>query len=77
MIDSHAGRGWQDVDRLKAVAEPLYCRSVGWLLTDNADCKVIVLHLSGEKNGTVLLQGSGDITIPQKAILNLRVLKER
>ena len=30
-LDSHAGRGWQDFERIEEAAEPLHCRSVGWL----------------------------------------------
>ena len=58
-LDSHQSRGWQDVERIEEAAEPLYCRSVGWLLAENPDCKVLVPHVSGERNGTVLLQGCG------------------
>ena len=76
-LDSHSGRRWQDIDRLKSAAEPLHCRSVGWLLSDEEDCKVIVAHLSGEKNGGIVLQGSGDIAIPAKAILSVEVLREQ
>jgi hypothetical protein len=73
-LDSHAGRGWQDVARLDTVATPLYCRSVGWLWSENKDCKVIVPHLAGEKNGEVM-QGSGDLVIPAKAIVKMTVLR--
>ena len=56
-VDSHSGRGWQSLDELKDKAEPLYCRSVGWLVKETRDCKVIVPHISGEKNGDIVLQG--------------------
>ena len=75
-IDSHSGRGWQDFGRIEEAAEPLYCRSVGWLAADKPDCKVLVPHISGEKNGNVLLQGSGDITIPVKSIIKVQVLRK-
>ncbi len=75
-LDSHAGRGWQDIDCLRKAAEPLHCRSVGWLLEDRKDCKVLVPHLSGEKNGGIVLQGSGDLTIPSKAITKMTVLRK-
>lgn len=74
-LDSHAGRGWQDVERLDRAAVPLYCRSVGWLWSENKDCKVIVPHLAGEKNGNVM-QGSGDLVIPTKAIVKMTVLRD-
>ena len=75
-LDSHQSRGWQDVERIEEAAEPLYCRSVGWLAAENKDCKVLVPHISGERNGTVLLQGCGDMTIPTKAIIKMRVLRK-
>ena len=74
-LDSHSGRGWQDTERIKQAAEPLYCRSVGWLIVDKKDCKVIVPHLAGEKNGETALQGCGDLTIPTAAIVRLTVLR--
>jgi hypothetical protein len=74
-VDSHAGRGWQDKDRIKMSAEPLYCKSVGWLITENKSCKVIVPHISGEKNRGTILQGCGDLTIPKIAIIKTTILK--
>lgn len=73
--DSHSGRGWQTVDELKRAAEPLYCRSVGWLVLERKDCRVIVPHIAGEKNGNVILQGRGDLTIPTKATVKVTVLR--
>ena len=74
-LDSHSGRGWQAIAQLQEVAEPLYCQSVGWLAVDNKDCKVIVPHIGGEKNGDVMLQGCGDLAIPTVAIIKITVLK--
>ena len=48
-LDSHAGRGWQDLDRLERAAEPLYCRSVGWVIRENKDCKVSSTPFRREK----------------------------
>ncbi len=76
-LDSHAGRGWQDMARIERAAEPLYCRSVGWLVSESGGCKVIVPHIAGERNGEVALQGSGDLTIPTRAIVKMRVLSKR
>ena len=75
-LDSHSGRGWQMTERIELAAEPLYCRSVGWLLAERKDCKVIVPHIAGEKNGEAMLQGCGDLTIPAKAIVKMTVLKK-
>ncbi len=74
-LDSHSGRGWQDFEGFKRVAEPLYCQSVGWLVEETKECKVIVPHIAGERNGDIMLQGCGDLTIPAKAILRIRPLK--
>jgi hypothetical protein len=46
----------------------------GWLVSEADDCKVIVPHLAGEKNGGIVLQGSGDLTIPNRSIVTMRVL---
>lgn len=76
-LDAHSGRGWQSIDQIEGAAEPLYCRSVGWLAADRPDCKVIVPHISGEKNGQIHLSGCGDLAIPTKCITKLTVLKKR
>jgi hypothetical protein len=74
-VDSHSGRGWQALDELEGIAKPLYCRSVGWLIKETKQCKVIVPHISGEKNIEIILQGCGDLTIPTKAIVKVKRLK--
>jgi hypothetical protein len=76
-LDIHAGRGWQSMDEIAESCEPLYCRSVGWLVSEKNGHKTIVPHLSGEKNGDILVHGRGDITIPAKAIVNMTVLRHR
>lgn len=63
------------MDRIAVAAEPLYCQSVGWLLSENKDCKVIVPHIGGEKNGDTMMQGCGDLVIPAKAITKMTVLR--
>jgi len=75
-LDSHSGKGWQTIDQLERVAEPLYCRSVGWLLSERNGCKVLVPHLAGEKNRKAILLGCGDLTIPTKAVVKMMVLKQ-
>ncbi|MGE3154747.1 MAG: hypothetical protein AB7G48_19445 [Nitrospiraceae bacterium] len=74
-LDSHAGRGWQTTEQIERAAEPLYCRSVGWLVADRKDCKVLVPHMAGEKNGEIMLQGCGDLTIPTASIEKITVLR--
>lgn len=43
---------------------PMVCHSVGWLLFDSPECKVIVPHLADR-------QGCGDMTIPTVAITKM------
>ena len=59
---------WQDLDG--CYARPLICRSVGWLVQDRDDCKVIVPHITDSSTDTPQ-QGCGDMTIPTKAILQI------
>lgn len=67
-IDSHSGRGWQSLNKLEDDCRPLYIKSVGWLLTEQDGCKVIVPHIYDEKNDGIVLQGCGDMSIPEKSI---------
>ena len=60
---------WQQLDGCDA--RPLLCRSVGWLVQDKEDCKVIVPHISDRDHLNAPQQGCGDMTIPTKAILNI------
>ena len=60
---------WQDLTDCEP--KPLVCRSVGWLLYDGDDCKVVVPHISEKHNDRVQPQGCGDMTIPTKAILQI------
>ena len=60
---------WQDIT--DSVAVPLHCRSVGWLLHDTDDCKVIVPHLSEAHHPSAAPQGCGDMTIPTCAVTRM------
>ena len=74
-IDSHSGDGWQPLDEIAGAAEPVYCRSVGWLVSRRNGTTVIVSSISGEGNRNIRLFGRGDIAIPSKAILKLTCLR--
>jgi len=74
-MDSHSGNGWQPLDAIAKAAVPVYCRSVGWLVSEENGTKVLVSSISGERNGNLHLFGSGDIAIPNKAIIKLTILK--
>jgi hypothetical protein len=49
-------------------------RSVGWLVYDGKDCKLIVPHLSENGHANVKEQGCGDMTIPASSIRKLVTL---
>lgn len=64
---------WQEIT--ECAPKPLHCRSVGWLIYDGSDCKVIVPHLSDPDHESAKFQGCGDMTIPTKAIVAMRELE--
>jgi hypothetical protein len=63
--DSHAVPGWQDLDAVRR-SLGLVCRSVGWLIHDDQDTKILAPHLSEGSNPP---QGSGIMMIPARAVL--------
>jgi len=68
-VDSHVAiGGWKGLDGFCASAP--VCRSVGWLVKNDEDAKVIMPHLIQEQ-GDVPLQGCGDMTIPTCAVLRM------
>lgn len=72
--DSHGGRGWQSLDATPE-DRALVCRSVGWLVLDGKQAKVVAPHMNEQEPG-VPLQGSGVITIPSRAVLRIVTLTE-
>lgn len=46
-------------------------RSVGWLVYDGKDCKLVVPHLSEAGHVSAKQQGCGDITIPASSIVRI------
>lgn len=64
---------WQPLDGCKPRA--LICKSVGWLISDGHDCKLVVPHLT-TPHASAKPQGCGDMTIPTKAIIRMVELKE-
>jgi len=70
-VDSHGcSSEWQHLEG--ATANLMMCRSVGWLLQDTDDCKVIVPYLSDSSHPNIPQQGCGNMTIPTKAILSMQ-----
>ena len=76
---------WTDSYGCAATWEPIpdelepslaICRSVGWLVYQDADAVVVVPHLS-ETSRNAARHGCGDMTIPAKAINRMVALEER
>lgn len=76
-VDSHGGEGWQPLDSISTAGEPVYCRSVGWLVSEENGTKVLVPHISGERNDGIRPYGRGDIAIPAQAIIRMTTLRQR
>jgi hypothetical protein len=72
--DSHSSGAWQSIgDSIEDRA--LICRSVGWLVLDGENAKVVAPHLNEQEPG-VPLQGGGVMTIPARAVLRMVNLAE-
>lgn len=68
--DSFVGTsGWGETDGARPTV--VVVRSVGWLVHNGEDCKLIVPHLSEPDHGSAKQQGCGDITIPASAIRSM------
>lgn len=65
--------GWGETEGVKPTV--VLCRSVGWLVHDAKDCKLIVPHLSDSDHANVKEQGCGDMTIPASAVRKVVRLK--
>ena len=76
-LDSHSGEGWQPLQKIEHDGPTIHCRSVGWLLCETKEYKVLVPHISGEGDASAVAWGSGDISIPAKAIVKVTVLQQR
>lgn len=76
-VDSHSCNGWQPLDEIASVARPVYCRSVGWVVSETKETTVLVAHVSGERNEDLRLYGTGDMAIPRKAIVKTTTLLDR
>jgi hypothetical protein len=72
--DSMVGTsGWGETDGAKPTVPII--RSVGWLVYDGEDCKLIVPHLSAANHANAKQQGCGDITIPASSIRSVAKLE--
>jgi len=76
-IDSHRRTpAWTLLDDLQKDAAPLICRSVGWLVAETKEVKLLVSSISGEKDELIREFCSGDIVIPVKAIVRTTVIRK-
>jgi hypothetical protein len=75
-FDSHAGNGWSDKDQLASAAQPMRCKSVGWLFSKDSVSTVIVPHCASVEKYQDLQFGRGDISIPNGSILRITVLRK-
>jgi hypothetical protein len=60
-----------------ANASVMVCRSVGWLIHDGKDCKLIVPHISESGHPDAKQQGCGDMTIPASSVRKIVELRFR
>lgn len=77
-LDSHGTlEGWRILEEENGNPEPLKCSSVGWLLHDKKNCKVIIPHIAGGNSEQYPFQGRGELTIPVKSITKITELKTK
>jgi hypothetical protein len=60
---------WEDIENCSP--DVMICRSVGWLIHDDAKCKVVVPHMNEPNHPNVKRQGCGDMTIPTAAVIKV------
>lgn len=67
--DSHSSGAWQEVGG-EIEDRALVCRSVGWLVLDGENAKVVAPHINDQEPG-VALQACGVMTIPARSVLSI------
>ena len=73
--DSHHGSGWKWLDEIMAKNEQCLCFSVGWMAARSKTHTTLIPHVScGEGLRT---QGLGEMTIPNRAIVSVKILKRK
>lgn len=68
--DSHYHAGWHTDD---PATEPVYCRSVGWLIHDGKKAKTIAAHVTDEG----VPQRCGEMTIPACCIRKIKTIQRK
>ena len=71
------GSKWEPMDELGAEDKAHICISVGFLLKNGKDIKVVVPHFSpANANFDMIEKGSGDMAIPTCSIVKIITLIE-
>jgi hypothetical protein len=66
--DSHHRPGWTTS---QPETKPLICKSVGWLVSESKEAKVLSANMTDEEDP----QRCGDMTIPQRCIRRVKRLR--
>lgn len=73
-----AGNAWRSVDDMVATldgVEPLVVRSVGWLVVDTPELKVVVPHIyPASLTHNTDTGGCGELSIPARCVKHVREL---
>lgn len=73
-VDSYGcSPSWVQLDGCSPRA--MICKSVGWLLHDDSEIKVLVPHVSTPMQDAPA-QGCGDMTIPTRAVIRMIELSD-
>lgn len=74
--DSHSHRGspWRTLEEIQGENGVLRCLSVGWAVAESKKAVTLVPHIFGEQDD-VEPCGCGELCIPRKAILSIKVLR--
>lgn len=72
-VDSCQSHNWQAVEELKS-QRSLHCFSVGWIVAENKDSITLAANISEKNHPTAFYQCCGVMTIPQKAIVQKKVM---
>lgn len=70
-----AGSSWGEIEQM--AVKRFHCYSVGYLVHDGDDVKIIVPHMhSADEEIGAVESGCGDMTIPTCAVVEMHVLRE-
>lgn len=75
-LDSAGANGWNALGDIKQ-SIPLECRSVGWLLSEKKGSRgmiILVSSIAGEERFSAEVRG--DVTIPNRAVTKMTVLRK-